>query len=91
MRTHGVNSAYLAWAVLMVSTLVSWVLAADHGGLFNDRVVTGSVVIAIAFLKIYLVGRYFMELRFAPAGLRLSFNCWTLATCVLVIALYAGT
>lgn len=91
MVVHSERAAYLAWAVLMLSTLVSWLLAADHGSLLSDRVVTGSVVIAIAFLKIYLVGRYFMELRFAPQGLRLPFNLWGLATCALVIALYAGT
>lgn len=89
MKAHSLTPAYTAWAVLMVSTLLSWLLAADHGSLLNDRVVTGSVVILIAFVKIYLVGRYFMDLRLAPLGLRLPFNLWTLATCTLVIAMYA--
>lgn len=91
MLKNSDRAAYLAWSVLMISTLVSWALASDHGDLFSDRVVTGSVVIGIAFLKVYLVGRYFMDLRLAPLNLRLPFNLWGLATATLVIALYAGT
>lgn len=43
----------------------------------------------IAFVKIYLVGWYFMELRFAPRALRLICSGWVViartATLVLVL------
>ena len=56
------NRAGVSWLVLIAATLVSWAVGADHG--------TGSmaavVVLAIAAIKVRLVGLDFMELRHAP-------------------------
>jgi hypothetical protein len=50
-----------------------------------------AVVLLIAFVKVDLVGRYFMELRSAPGQLRLVFDTWVTATFVVVLALYLAS
>jgi hypothetical protein len=66
--------AGVSWLVLIGATLVSYALGADHG--------TGSVmvavVLAIAAIKVRLVGLDFMELRSAPIPLRAAFECYCL-------------
>jgi hypothetical protein len=76
--------AGLSWVVLIVATLVSYALGADHG--------TGSVmvvvVLAIAAIKIRLVGLDFMELRGAPMPLRLAFEGYCVGLWLLLSGLY---
>ncbi|MDX8153772.1 cytochrome C oxidase subunit IV family protein [Patulibacter brassicae] len=57
----------LAWLVLVGATVVSAVLGWGQGGGEG----TGSAILAISFLKAYLVGDRFMEVHAAPAWLRL--------------------
>jgi hypothetical protein len=45
-------------------------------------------VLAIAFAKIWLIARYFMEVRFAPPWLRTVINVWTVGVFVAIAALY---
>lgn len=72
----------LVWLVLVTATVVSWLVAADHG--------TGSgigvVVLGIAAAKVRLVGLDFMELRHAPWPLRLAFEGY----CVGLFSLLGG-
>ncbi len=76
--------AGMSWLVLIGATLVSFALGADHG--------TGSlmavVVLAIAALKIRLVGLDFMELRNAPVVLRIAFEGYCVALWALLSGLY---
>ncbi|NVN49930.1 cytochrome C oxidase subunit IV family protein [Mycolicibacterium hippocampi] len=78
------NRAGASWLVLIAATLVSWVVGADHG--------TGSmaavVVLAIAAIKVRLVGLDFMELRHAPIPLRAAFECYCVGMWALLSALY---
>lgn len=78
------NRAGLSWLVLIVATVVSYALGADHG--------TGSVmvvvVLAIAAIKVRLVGLDFMELRSAPIPLRLVFEAYCLALWAVLSGLY---
>jgi hypothetical protein len=78
------NRAGLSWLVLIVATVVSYALGADHG--------TGSVmvvvVLAIAAIKVRLVGLDFMELRSAPIPLRLVFEGYCLALWAVLSGLY---
>ena len=66
------------WAVLVGATLASWLLGGGHG----------AVVMAVAFLKVRLVGLSFMELRTAPVPLRALFEGWVVVTGGVLIALY---
>jgi hypothetical protein len=78
------SRAGVSWVVLIVATLISYALGADHG--------TGSVmavvVLAIAAMKIRLVGLDFMELRGAPMPLRLAFEGYCVGLWLLLSGLY---
>ena len=78
------NRAGLSWLILVAATLVSWLVGAEHG--------TGSlvavVVLAIAAVKIRLVGLDFMELRHAPTALRVAFESYCVALWAVLAGLY---
>ena len=75
------------WLLLMAATLITWLLATDHTLIGGATAATVAVLI-IAFTKVGLVGRYFMELRTAPAALSLLFTGWLVVTATVIIALY---
>jgi hypothetical protein len=72
------------WALLAAATTVSWYLGDGHG----SRRVISAVVLAVAFAKVYVVAREFMELRGAPALLHGLFATWCAVVCALLISLY---
>lgn len=78
------NRAGANWLFLVVATVVSWAVGAEHG--------TGSmvavVVLAIAAIKVRLVGLDFMELRHAPIPLRVAFECYCVGIWALLSGLY---
>jgi hypothetical protein len=78
------NRAGISWLLLVAATIISWALGAEHG--------TGSmvvlVVLAIAALKIRLVGLDFMELRHAPIPLRAAFEFYCFAIWAVLSGLY---
>ena len=49
-----------------------------------------SVVLILAFLKIQLVGAWFMELEHAPVRLVLTFSAWVVLTCTALITIYVA-
>ncbi|MGW6497691.1 cytochrome C oxidase subunit IV family protein [Nonomuraea angiospora] len=78
------NRAVVAWLVLMGATAISWYLGDGHGA----RQFATVVVLAVAFVKVYLVGRYFMELGQAPRALRLLFGGWTVVACAALMTMF---
>lgn len=77
------------WAVLVAATCASWWLDADHGATGDTgRTVATTLVLAIAFAKVRYIGLVFMELRTAPAALRLAFEGWVLLVGGVLIVLY---
>jgi hypothetical protein len=78
------NRAGVSWLILVVATLASFALGTDHG--------TGAlvvvVVLAIAAIKVRLVGLDFMELRHAPIPLRAAFEMYCLGLWALLSGLY---
>lgn len=74
------------WVVLMAATALSWWLS-NHDGRSATTSAT-VVVLAVAFAKAHLIGRWFMELRDAPMPLRLAFDGWVFAVAGALIALY---
>ncbi|WP_250907677.1 cytochrome C oxidase subunit IV family protein [Nonomuraea sp. NEAU-A123] len=71
----------------MGATATSWYLGDGHG----TRQLATVVVLVLAFAKVYLVGRYFMELREAPRALHLLFGGWTVVVCAILIAMFILT
>ena len=70
------------WLFLVVASLAT-VLLAEHQGWFADWTV--AVVLAVAVFKARAIILYYMEIKFAPAVLRLLFEAWV-AACFLIIA-----
>ena len=74
----------VVWIVLIATIAVSLVLRADEGSS-----AVGASIVAIAFMKVWLIGNYFMELNRAPRPLQLGFASYVLVTCAtLIFAFY---
>jgi hypothetical protein len=72
------------WSVLVVATLASWAFAAAREP--QQTAAMSAIVLSIAFAKATVIGWRFMELRNAPALLRLLFAGWSGCTAIAVIA-----
>lgn len=75
-----------AWVVLILATVVSWTLGTQHG--FNNYTLASVAILLIAFIKVRLVGLYFMELREAPTVLRGLFEAYCVVVCVVVVGTF---
>lgn len=73
------------WGILMGATVATAVLGLEQAG---ASTVVGTALLAIAFLKLRLVGIHFMELGTAPAGLRLAFEGYVVLVFTVLVALY---
>jgi hypothetical protein len=78
------NRAGASWLMLVVATLASWALGHDHG----IGALAGVGVLAIAAIKVRLVGLDFMELRHSPIPLRGAFEAYCVALWALLSGLY---
>jgi hypothetical protein len=86
MRSLTREPAVIVWFVLVLATTLSWWLGADHG--LGTADVAIALVLVIAFAKTWAVGHWFMELRFAPRALRLTFDAWVLVAGATVVGFY---
>jgi hypothetical protein len=83
------SSTTTVWLVLLAASAASLWLGADappQGNLGHTAAIVG--VLAIAFAKIWLIVRYFMEVRFAPRWLRIVMDVWVLGVFAAITALY---
>lgn len=81
--------ATAVWSVLVLATIVSWLLGTDaSGGSDGDHSMASIVIVLIAFVKVRLIGLYFMELREAPMSLRGLFEGYCAAVCAVVLGMY---
>jgi heme/copper-type cytochrome/quinol oxidase subunit 4 len=78
------NSLVLTWVVLMGLTAVSWWLGAEHA---LGAALSTTAILALAFTKVLLVGRSFMELRRAAWLLQGLFAFWCIVTCTTLVIL----
>lgn len=64
------------WLILVLASFLTWWLGTDdYEDRSGDRLAVAAVIV-IAFLKAYLIGMEFMEVRGAPAVLRALFTGW---------------
>jgi caa(3)-type oxidase subunit IV len=75
----------LVWLVLICATLISWRVGTDVA--FHPHFAT-IVVVIVAFVKVRLVGLYFMELRDAPLLLRILFEAYCVVVCTMILVMY---
>lgn len=73
------------WMLLVAATVLTAVLGLEqHGGSTG----VGLALLAIAFVKIRLVARHFMDVRDAPVALRLLVDGYCLITFLALAAIY---
>lgn len=76
------------WLVLSALTVLSWILGADHAFGGTDHTSATLAIIAVTVFKVRLVGLYFMEVRDAPAWLRVLFESFCVALLTLLTTMY---
>lgn len=87
MTTLLKSSATPVWAVLMLTTITSYLLGEDHA--FGVSAETASVLIlTLAIVKVMFVTEFFMEMRHAPLPLRWAFLGWSLIVLVSTVGIY---
>ncbi|MFZ2175303.1 MAG: cytochrome C oxidase subunit IV family protein [Rhodococcus sp. (in: high G+C Gram-positive bacteria)] len=77
----------LVWAALVAVTLVSWLVASIHGAGADVARTGATVALLLAFLKAWIVGREFMEIRHAPRVLRIAFGGWVVVVGTVLSAM----
>lgn len=80
------NTAVSVGAVLVALTVGSYLLGIDH--LLGFSRLALSAVLVIAFVKAWLVTRYFMDIRHAPVWLRILVDGWIVLTGAMVVGMY---
>ena len=75
------NATTVAWLILVVATGVGWWLGQTPQGV---ALATAGVII-VAFIKVWIVGFQFMELRHAPRWLRHAFDAWIIIVSVALL------
>jgi Prokaryotic Cytochrome C oxidase subunit IV len=78
--------AAVVWAVLVLATLATWTLGTQHG--IGSHTLASVLILLIAFIKLRLVGLYFMELREAPTVLRGLFEAYCVVVCTAVVGTF---
>lgn len=84
LRTTGI----VVGVVLAALTVGSYVLGVDH--LLGYTRVAMAVLLVVAFVKVWLVTHYFMDIRHSPGWLGVLVNGWTIVSAGVVIGLYIG-
>ena len=81
------------WLLLVAATAASWLLGTEQlFGVTAEAVrASGISVLLLAFAKVRLVVRYFMEVRHAPLMLKLILDGWIVIVCGTLLGLYLGT
>ncbi len=69
-----------------MATVVSWTLGTHDE--FHNHTLASVTILLIAFIKVRLVGLYFMELRDAPTVLRGLFEAYCAVVCAVVVSVF---
>lgn len=77
-----------AWLTLLILTIVAWESGAEGTDVRRYATIA---IIAIAFLKVRIIGQHFMELRTAPYALKWSFDTGVVVVMSALIAIYWAT
>ena len=80
--------ATATWVALMIATGITWWLGADHAAKATSGRLLVAMAVPVAFLKVYLIGSEFMEVRTAPLALRVAFGAWASCMALVLTGLY---
>jgi len=89
ITTRTAKSTALAIGIVLAGlTVSSYFLGIDH--LLGSSKMAMSVVFVAAFIKVWVVTQFFMDVRHAPRWFNLLVTGWVLITAAVVIGLYIG-
>jgi hypothetical protein len=75
----------IVWLVLVVATLASWMLGSEDAGAAR---MGSCAILLIAFIKVRLIGRHFMEIKDSPRTLRIAFDIYVIVSWSLLTGFY---
>ena len=86
------NRETVAWLLLMLVTIiVTYALDGGTGGALNLPDTTiNALILVIAFIKVRIVAYEFMEIRLAPALMKVATHAWILGTCLVLLVLFSA-
>lgn len=88
VRLFGRDIFSLLWFAMAGASVLTYWLGTDHPMLQSARI-AAALMLLIAFIKVWVVGNYFMETRDCPRSVRNSFAIWlafsTISTIVAVL------
>jgi cytochrome c oxidase subunit IV len=82
------NPLTIVWALLVVVTIASSLVALDGGAAHQLNATVTTVVLLIAAVKAYLVIQHFMEVRRAPRWLQATTGGWVFGLFTLLLGFY---
>ncbi|MVF13548.1 cytochrome C oxidase subunit IV family protein [Ketobacter sp. MCCC 1A13808] len=82
------NPLTLVWALLTLSTVLSWYISQSSDVAFQMNIWITISVLVIAIIKAQMVIRYFMEVRIAPRWLKLTMISWSVILLLLLLVFY---
>ena len=82
------NPLTLVWALLTLSTVLSWYISQSSDVAFQMNIWITISVLVIAIIKAQMVIRYFMEVRIAPRWLKLTMISRSVILLLLLLVFY---
>jgi len=79
------DTATLVWLALLAATVLTAVVGLEQ---HDVATAAGLTLLAVAFVKVRLVGIHFMELRTAPTALRALFETYVAGVFAVLALLY---
>lgn len=76
------------WLLLIVATLLAW--AMGHGIGLGNPMHAGIAIIVVSMIKFRFILFEFMELRGAPAAMRLVGELWVLVLAAVLVGLFVS-
>lgn len=90
MNTFLSKGTNVAWLILMVATGIGWWLGHTNQSGSEVAKLTTAGVIIVSFIKVWVVGFQFMELKHAPWWLKHIYNAWVLIISFTLIIICIG-
>ena len=84
------NRETVAWLLLMLVTIiVTYALDGGTAGALDLPDATiNALILVIAFIKVRIVAYEFMEIRLAPAVMKVATHAWIMGTCLVLLLLF---
>lgn len=87
MRRYTLRRFDIVWLALILASLAAWEIS--PGPSKGHNLIIGQINIALGFIKAWLIGWEFMELRSAPRLLQALLGAWAGLVGAAIVVLYS--